>query len=195
MISLPDMVATRSVSPVGADVLRAIGAAGRSFLVYARPRNAGKTTLTQAVLAEVPTSVPRQDFFGTERETRSLSAATERGYLVVGEIGHRGRPGYLAGDEVGRAFRLLGHGYTLASSLHADTVDEVFDVLRRNGITAEAAAAVPFLIKVGVLGDPDSPSTLRVVETVYEVSGIDGERPVATMLYERDGRSAATPGR
>ncbi len=130
MITLDEMVESGSVSAEGAELLRSIGRAGESFLVYALPRNAGKTTLARAILAEVPASVERHDFLGTQEETASLSVQSEGlGYLVVAEIGHRGRPGYLAGDEVVRLFGLVRQGYALASSLHADSVDQVFDVL------------------------------------------------------------------
>lgn len=193
MLSLQDMVANQSISAEGADILRTIGAAGRAFLVHARPRNAGKTTLTQAIVAEAPVSVPRHDFYGTEREVASLSAAQARGYLVVGEIGHRGRPGYLAGAEVVRLFELLAAGYSVASSLHADSVDEVFDVLQSNGVDrAAVAAAVPYLIKIRVLGDPDNAATRRVVEQIYEIApGASG--PAASLLYEWDALSTGTP--
>jgi len=193
LLKLHDMVANQSISADGADVLRTIGAAGRAFLVHARPRNAGKTTLTQAIVAEAPASVPRQDFYGTEREVAALSAAPTRGYLVVGEIGHRGRPGYLAGAEVVRLFGLLADGYSVASNLHADSVDEVFDVLHSNGIDrATVAAAVPYLIKVRVLGDPDNPATRRVVEQIHQIAPGDGE-PASSLLYEWDALSAGTP--
>ena len=130
MLTLRDLVANRSITDEGAEVLRSIGAAGQSFLVYALPRNAGKSTVTDAIVAEAPESLPRLGFYGTEDEAAALSAAPARGYLQVGEIGHRGRRGYLADDEVVRLFGVLSAGsYSLASSLHADTVDGVFDVL------------------------------------------------------------------
>lgn len=193
VITLSDMVASGSISSAGADVLRAVGSAGRSFLVYALPRNAGKSTLTEAILAEAPSDLPRTDFFGTEEERAALSAAPGRGYLVVGEIGHRGRPGYLADEEVPRVFQLVTNGYALASSLHADTVEGVFEVLARNGVDADAAAAVKCLAKVRALGDPNEPSTRRVVEQIDEVTGVVDGRPTSTRLYEWDGQSNAVP--
>src|SRR5215813_13955297 len=83
MLTLSDLVANRSVSPDGARLLEAIGAGGHSFLVYARPRNAGKTTLVQAILAAAPASPPQTDFLGTEQEVESLLAAETRGYVQV----------------------------------------------------------------------------------------------------------------
>lgn len=185
MITLTDMVTNGSISAEGADLLRRIGASGESFLVYALPRNAGKSTLTDAILAETPPDLPKVDFFGTPEEVDRMRARPERGYLLVAEIGHRGRPGYLAGAEAERAFELVAAGYRLASSLHADTVPEVFDVLARNGIAAEAAAGIRYLAKVRALGDLDDPATPRVVEHVSEVTGIGADGPEFSLLYER----------
>ncbi len=192
MITLTDMVANGSVTEEGADLLRRIAASGESFLVYALPRNAGKSTLTNAILAEVPADVPRHEFLGTREEVVERSADRERGgYLVVGEIGHRGRPGYLAGEEVERTFELVAAGYRLASSLHADSVAEVFDVLARNGISADAAAGVRYLVKVRGLGDLDDPSTRRVVEHINEVTGFGIDGPAYSVLYQWAGQQTS----
>jgi hypothetical protein len=188
LITLQDMVTNGSVSPEGAELLRGIGAAGRSFLVYALPRNAGKSTLTEAILAEAPADLPRHDFYGTEQEVDGLTAPSARGYVVVGEIGHRGRPGYLAGEEeVGRVFSLVAAGYSLASSLHADSVDEVFEVLARNGVDRQAAAGIPYFVKVRVFGDASDSTAPRAVEQIHEITA-DGD---SAMRYERTGARLA----
>ncbi|HVX46254.1 MAG TPA: hypothetical protein VHC49_20345 [Mycobacteriales bacterium] len=179
------MTTGRSVSGEGADLLRSIGAAGRSFLVHARPRNAGKSTLTNAIVAEAPADLPRTDFFGTEQEVAQLSVAPTRGYLVVAEIGHRGRPGYLAGEEVPRIFALLADGYALASNLHADTVPELFEVLEQNGVSRQTAAElVPYAIKVRALGDPEQADTRRIVEQIHEISLAPNGEPTWSLRYQ-----------
>jgi hypothetical protein len=180
---LQEMVARRSVTAEGAEVLRGIAAGRHSYLVYAPPRNAGKSTLVQAILAEAPEGVARRAFLGTEAEVEELAAEPRPGYLVVAEIGHRGVRGYLAGEEVVRAFRLLERGWALASCLHAGSPEEVFAVLARNGVAPAAAAAVRYLAEVRPLGDPREPATRRVVQRVDEVAGVDGERPVCRPLY------------
>jgi hypothetical protein len=189
MITLDAMVPAGSVSEKGAGVLRDIGARGASFLVYSLPSHAGKSTLVEAVLAEAPPGLARHEFLGTPDEVEALTAQPAAGYVVVAEIGHRGRPGYLVRDEVVRAFSLLDHGYSLASSLHADTVDQVYDVLEQNHIGPAAAMAVRYLIKVQPLGDPFEPATARVVETVHEVTGLCGDRPSTTAVYEHEAMS------
>jgi hypothetical protein len=169
MLTLEDLVANGTVSADGADVLRGIGAGGSSFLVHSLPRNAGKSTVTEAILACGPPSMARHDFLGTADEATALLGRPADGWLCVAEMGHRGRPGYLAEDEIVRAFELVAHGYPLASSLHADDVDGVYDVLGRNGVPpAAVASAVRFLVKVQPLGDPFAPDCVRVVESVHE---------------------------
>lgn len=182
-MTLQEMVARESVSQEGAELLRGIGAGRHSYLVYAPPRNAGKSTLVQAILAEAPADVSRQPFLGTELEVETLSAEPRPGYLVVAEMGHRGVHGYLAGEEVVRAFQLVAKGWALASCLHAGSVDEVFEVLGRNGVEPTAAASVRYLARVRPLGDPNVPGTRRVVEQVHEVTGVEGGRPVCRCLY------------
>ncbi len=151
-MTLEDMVREGSMSDDGRELLRGIAAAARSFLAYALPQNAGKSTLVHAMLAEVPSDLPQRTFFGTTEETSALAAIDPRGYLVVNEIGHRGKPGYLAQDEVRRLFQLVEQGYLVASSLHADSVEEVVRVLRDNGASEHACSEVSFLIKIRALG-------------------------------------------
>jgi type IV secretory pathway ATPase VirB11/archaellum biosynthesis ATPase len=184
MISLDQMVERQTISAEGAALLRSIGTEGASFLVYSLPRNAGKSTLTEAILAGAPSDLARHDFEGTPAETAALLSRPADGYVVVAEIGHRGRPGYLADEEVVRTFELVNHGYALASSLHADTVEQVYAVLADNGVTASAVSGVRYLIKIQPLDDPFHPETRRVVEAVHEVkAGTDGRHRLATQIY------------
>ena len=186
-MTLDDLVANDTVPAAGAEVLRSIGAAGASFLVHSLPRNAGKSTVMEAVLGASTTS--RRDFLGTADEVEALSAGEVEGYVVVAEMGHRGRPGYLAGEEIERAFDLAVLGFSLASSLHADTVDQVVEVFAANGVAASTlAAAVRYLIKVQPLGDPFDPATRRIIERVHRIDGADGAagtQLVTEVLWER----------
>lgn len=193
-LSLDEMVTLESVTPEGAALLRDIARQQASFIVYSLPQNAGKSTLTEAILAEVSPGTPRHPFLGTEEEAADLLARKPDGYVVVAEVGHRGRPGYLAGDEVERLFDLAEHGYPVATSLHADDVDGVFEVLGRNGIPAERVAAVRFLVKIQPLGDPRDQATRRVVEHVDEVGAADGARPGLTRRYPAAGAGGSTGG-
>ena len=187
MLTIQNLVENGTVSAEGGELLREIGREVDSFIVYSLPRNAGKSTVTEAILAEAPDGTTRHDFLGTEEELERLraGAAEPTGYLVVAEMGHRGRPGYLAEEEIVRAFALVRHGYPLATSLHADTVDELAAVLAANGVSAaDVAAGVRHLVKVQPLGDPFAPDTRRIVEAIHEVTGVDADgRLQATKRY------------
>lgn len=185
LFSLDEMVRAGSVTEEGAGLLRTIGAEGHSFIVYSLPRSAGKSTLVEAILAEAA-GHPRTEFLGTEEEVGRLSVLPNKGYLVVAEMGHRGRPGYLAQEEVVRAFRLARDGFSLATSLHADTLEGALDVLARNGVTGSEVAAVRYWVKVQPLGDPQDPTTPRVIEAIDVLAPVAG-LPRATNLY-RQGR-------
>ena len=175
MLSVQDLVDNGTVTAEGADLLRTIGSSTGPFIVYSLPRNAGKSTVTEAILAEAPPGTPRHDFLGTETERDELLGAAPAGYLVVAEMGHRGRPGYLAGDEIERAFEVAEHGYRLATSLHADDVGQLVEVLAANGISAERLRRnVRYLVKVQPLGDPFAPDTKRIVEAIDETTPTDG---------------------
>ena len=187
VLTIQDLVENGTVSAEGGDLLRDIGRRVESFIVYSLPRNAGKSTVTEAILAEAPDGTTRHDFLGTAEELDHLRAAGKpTGYLVVAEMGHRGRPGYLAEEEIVRAFDLVRHGYPLATSLHADTVDDLTAVLAANGVTAaDLAAGVRHLVKVQPLGDPFAPDTRRIVEAIHEVTGVDADgRLVTTKRYD-----------
>lgn len=185
MLTLDDLVDNETVTAGGADLLRAIAAGVQPFIVYSLPRNAGKSTVTEAILAAAPSGTPRHDFLGTESERHELQAAPATGYLVVAEMGHRGRPGYLAEDEIVRAFALVDHGYPLATSLHADDLAGAFGVLTGNGVAMSSVAQVRWFVKVQPLGDPFDAATRRVVEHVHEVTGLDAAgAPRAELRYE-----------
>ena len=180
MLTLDDLVDNGTVTAEGAAILRDIGARTQSFLVFSLPRNAGKSTVTDAILASAPDGTPRHDFLGTEAERDALLETPAAGYLVVAEMGHRGRPGYLAEEEVPRVFELVDHGYALASSLHADTDEQLYEVLAKNGVSASAARNVRYLVKVQPLGDPFAPDTKRIVEWIDEVTGVGDDDAVTT---------------
>ena len=193
MLTIDDLVANGTVAPEGADLLRHIGLGIEPFIVYSLPRNAGKSTVTEAVLAAAPPGTTRHEFLGTEAERDDLLAQNPpTGYLVVAEMGHRGRPGYLAAEEITRAFELVAHGYPLATSLHADTVEQLVEVLAQNGVTTEQIAAVRYLTKVQPLGDPFAEDTRRVVEAIDETAGVGPDGQLLTRRRYEDATIAGS---
>jgi len=102
---------------------------GASVLVAAEPPLAGKTTLLTALLALAP-----RDALGyfTRGIGETFDLPRREGsrpcYLLINEISDH-LPIYTWGPYARRAFELLAQGYSLASTMHADSVAEVIQVL------------------------------------------------------------------
>ena len=103
---------------------------GASIVLAADPPGAGKTTILTALLAFTH---PDAAVYFTRGwgETFRLPPRGDDDppvYLLVNEISDH-LPVYSWGPYVQRAFELMGEGYTLASTLHAETVDGVIEQL------------------------------------------------------------------
>jgi hypothetical protein len=88
----------------------------------------------------------------------------------------------------------LGPAIQRRSSVHADTVDEVFDVLARNGVDVASASHVRYLVnvrylvKIRPLGDPLELQTPRVVEEIHKV--VPRKGPITFHVYRSNGITA-----
>lgn len=185
-LDLGALVMNRTVSPRMAALFEAIGAEPRSFLVFAVPRMAGKSTLMEAMLAHAPAGTPVHVL-----DSRAAFAAAGRAvapaYLVIPEVApYAVMPGYLWGEPVRRAFELLEDGVSLATALHAPDIASAFRVLAEgNGVPDEALARLEFAIEVRSLGAWQAP-TRRVVARVHQLMGVRGGAPEARLLASWD---------
>jgi hypothetical protein len=102
---------------------------GASFVFAADPPGAGKTTLLTALLAFAPEEMVAY-FTRGWGETFDLPPPSESHptYLMVNEMSDH-LPVYSWGPYVVRAFELLGEGYSLCTTMHADTVEGVIEQL------------------------------------------------------------------
>lgn len=102
---------------------------GLSIVLASNPPGAGKTTILTALLAFAR---PDASVYFTRGwgETFRLPPPNDDAptYLLVNEISDH-LPVYSWGPYVQRAFELLADGYSLASTMHADTVDGVIEQL------------------------------------------------------------------
>jgi hypothetical protein len=103
---------------------------GASIILAADPPGAGKTTILTALLAFAR---PEASVYFTRGwgETFRLPPHDEGDppiYMMVNEISDH-LPVYSWGPYVQRAFELIGEGYSLASTMHAETVDGVIEQL------------------------------------------------------------------
>ena len=122
-------------------------------IVAADGGGAGKTTLLDALLAFLPDGVGTHEVAGAAETFDWLPQATELGWqgappmtsgsvrpdttvLVVPELSDH-LPTYTWGAEARIAIRAASIGYGLAATIHADTLEEVFDTLRRPPVGAD----------------------------------------------------------
>lgn len=93
-------------------------------------------------------------------------------------------PVYSWGPYVVRTFELLGEGYSLCTTVHAETVEGVLEQLTEdNGVPREQLAQLTFVVPL-VIGQRDGESIRRVRDVaVIEADGVDR---IATWDEKRD---------
>ena len=128
---------------------------GASLIVAADPPSSGKTTTLTALLSFTP---PQTAVYFTRGmgETFALPARSDSysTYLLINEMSDH-IPVYTWDDNARRAFELLGDGYSLATTMHDETVEGVIRQLRDDlSIPEKHIAGLTFIIPlyVGRLG-------------------------------------------
>lgn len=153
-----------------------------SFLTVALPRLAGKSTVSNAVLALRKPDVLLHPIYGDPRQTEALKRDHLGGYLVVNEFSQAPLPGYLWGEPVRRVFETLPAGYSLQTSLHARSVPEAIEVVTRgNGVSDEDASVFKLVLYIERFGGPGD-YWRRLVE-LYELHTVEGGKPVGHPLF------------
>lgn len=186
-LGLEDLVENGTMSATIAATLAGVVRSGRSFVVTAIPRLAGKTTVLNAMLGERADDVLVRVTTGVTTELRTLGRSPERGYLVIPEIADASVPGYLWGAPVRRVFAELEHGFALAATLHSDGVEQTFDIIcRQNGVPDEDAARIALVVYIRSLGTDWRAPTRRVVASVDEVLGVSRGKPRTNQLHRWD---------
>ncbi len=184
-LDLADLVRNGTMSAEIAATLAAAVEERRSFLVFAVPRLAGKTTLTHAMLARAGADTPVRSATGDPAEIARLRSGDGRGYLVIPEISQYAvMPGYIWDAPVRRVFSVVvGRGYALAAALHAPSVEEAFAAVCAGcGVPDEHAARLQLAVHIRSLGEWQAP-TRRVVEAVHEIHGVTGGKPRTRALH------------
>jgi hypothetical protein len=175
-----------TLSPSIAALFEAIGRERRSFVVFAVPRLAGKTTLMSLILECAPGGTPLH-VLNSEAAFRRAEEETPPAYLVIPEVApYAVMPGYLWGEPVRRAFALLQRGLSLATALHAPDVLAAYEVLAEgNGVPDGDLARLEFAIEVRSIGPWQAPQR-RVVAAVHQVLGVTSGVPELRLLERWD---------
>jgi type IV secretory pathway ATPase VirB11/archaellum biosynthesis ATPase len=183
-VTLADLVANGTMSPSIAATLATAAEEKRSMLVAAIPRLAGKTTTLMAALAYAPPGTALHTLSRDAGPSLGIPAAADGGYLFMAEISAVGFPEYLWGADVRSVFgRIAEGGFALATSLHAGSLDEAFDIIcNQNNVPGEHAAVFDLFVYIRSLGPWQEP-TRRVVAEVHELEGVSDGRPAARLLH------------
>lgn len=124
---------------------------GASIIIAADPPNSGKTTTLTALLSFTPPDTLVY-FTRGEGETFALPRldSSYPTYLLVNEMSDH-IPVYTWDDNARRAFELLSEGYSLASTMHADTVEGVIQQLETDlAIPRPQIANLTFIVPMYV---------------------------------------------
>ena len=189
---------------------------GASFILAADPPGSGKTTVLTALLAFAPPDAVAY-FTRGWGETFDLPppSADYPTYLMVNEMSDH-LPVYSWGPYVVRIFELLAEGYSLCTTVHADTVEEVIEQLELDvGVAREHLAQLTFVVplalaqrdgrtlhrvrEVGLLGPSEQGlaiqriavwdegrDTFSILEGVDERTGLAGRLGLEIEAFDRE---------
>jgi len=168
-----------------AALLWTVAAEKRWLITAAVPRKAGKSTVLEAALRHVPARTPLHRLDGSLEEIRRLGRSPDGGYLVVGEISTEPPPRYIWGEKVAALFETLRAGFSLATTMHANGVEDVFkQICTDNGIGDQDASRIQYVVVIERTGDRDE-SYRRHVVSVHEIEVVKGGKPSARLLFRR----------
>ncbi len=120
---------------------------GASLIVAADPPSAGKTATLTALLSLTPPETVAY-FTRGMGESFDLPPQTEAypTYMLVNEMSDH-LPVYTWDGYARRVFELMSDGYALATTVHANTVEEVLAILRDEiGVPQEQIAKLTFIV-------------------------------------------------
>jgi hypothetical protein len=174
LLSLIDLLDAGTVDLPLAAYLAAAMRHGASLLVGARPGGAGKTAVMVALL----NFLPNETMIRAVGSRAVLDMATQDPVpgatcYLAHEIGDGFYYAYLWGEEARDFFALAAHGHTIATNLHADTLEETRDQLcLENGVALEHLATVALKVYLRV-DRSDRLAFRRRVSHVYESDGME----------------------
>jgi hypothetical protein len=124
---------------------------GASLIVAADPPSSGKTTTLSALLGFTPPDTAVY-FTRGQGETFSLPPRSDAypTYILINEMSDH-IPVYTWDDNARRAFQLLADGYSMATTMHDETVEGVIRQLREDlSIPAEHISKLAFIMTMYV---------------------------------------------
>lgn len=161
---------------------------GASFAMAADPPSSGKTTILTSLLS-FATPDTMAYFTRGWGETFEVPPTNDDHptYLMVNEMSDH-LPVYSWGPYVVRIFELMTDGYSLGTTMHADTVDEVIEQFEEDiGVPREHLAHLTFVVPIAVR-HRDGRTVRRILEVGLLGPGEDGldVRRIATWDERHD---------
>lgn len=165
MLSVIDLLEAGTLDLPLAAYLTATMQRGASLLVGASPGGAGKTTIMCALLNFLPPNTPIV-VVDSPAVLRHLPAPPV--CLLAHEIGAGPYYAYIWGETARAFFAATQSGCSIASNLHADTLDQTYDQLcGLNGVNPAHLRAVTLKVFISITG------RTRRIASVYESDGSD----------------------
>jgi hypothetical protein len=146
-LSIVDILEAGSMPPRLAAMFWLAMERGASLIVAAEPPSAGKTATLTALLSLTPPETVAYFTRGIG-ETFGLPPRTDAHptYILVNEMSDD-LPVYTWGSHARRTFELMAEGYSLATTVHADSVDEVLAILQEElGVPPGLIAKLTFVV-------------------------------------------------
>ncbi len=163
MLSIVDLVDAGTVDMPLAAYLAAAMQRGASLLVGASPGGAGKTTVMCALLNFLPRGMTVRVMDGAASFAAAHSDAPGSTCHLAHEIGAGNYYAYIWGASARALFALAAAGHTVASNLHADTLEHTYAQLcGENAVPRAHVQAVALKLFISVAGRQ------RRVVSVYE---------------------------
>ncbi len=172
-LSIVDLLEAGTISLDMAAYAYTVMSYGASVLTGAVPGGAGKTTLMATMLHALPAGVKIVTVDEPSVIDQADSHQPGEACFLVHEIGAGHWYGYLWGPPVARYLDLTTAGHLIASCLHADTLEELTNILRAPPLSVSPAAlgGVSLILFMQVEGGWSR--TKRRVATMYEA--VEGE--------------------
>ncbi len=189
-LTILDLIKNNTLSSEVAGFLWEAVSDETSFLTSAVYQNAGKSTLSKAILElrkkDTPIHFVSENISVTEK---LLSMEKPGGYLVVSEFNPVQVPGYIWGEKTQQVFEIAKKGYSLQGCIHAESAEEaIVELTRENGITDEDAALVKLVLFIEMHGTTPANAKRRLSQ-VYEVHFVENKEPKGHTLFEWDKES------
>jgi type IV secretory pathway ATPase VirB11/archaellum biosynthesis ATPase len=177
------MVANGTMDEHMAALLWTVAAEKKSLVSSAGPQHAGKTTVLFAALEYRPEGTPIHVMSGEIEEIKEFGSHPDGGYMEIGEISDHNPIRYIWEEPVRALFKTLKTGFKLATTMHADSVEDVFhQICTSCEVPDKDAEHVEYVVHITRFGE-DKESYWRRIDGIYEIRGVENSKPNAVALF------------